>query len=99
MARSDTRCREVESRKLIFQFGEQAMQPLLPLWVLYSQALATPAIAILAVVLGLVQWRTAHQRAVLDLFERRIAALSILREAVSKVVASGDASNEVFFEF
>jgi hypothetical protein len=43
----------------------------LPLWVLYLQALSTPAIALLASVIGFFQWRTAHQRAVLDLFEKR----------------------------
>jgi hypothetical protein len=36
------------------------------------QALSTPAIAFFAFVLGVAQWRTAHQRAVLDLFARRM---------------------------
>ena len=42
------------------------------MWVQYLQALSTPAIALLAVVIGVIQWRTAHQRAVFDLFDRRM---------------------------
>ena len=38
------------------------------LCVQYSQALATPAIALLAIVVAVMQWRTAHQKVVLDLY-------------------------------
>ena len=54
----------------------------LPMWVQYLQALSTPAIALLALVIGVAQWRTSHQRAVLDLFERRMAIF----DAISGVI-------------
>src|SRR5258705_6647339 len=31
---------------------------MMPLWIQYSQALATPAIALLAIVIAVLQWRT-----------------------------------------
>ena len=49
------------------------------------QALGTPAIAVLAIVIGVMQWRTAHQRAVLDLFDKRWIVLSELRNAVRAI--------------
>lgn len=70
------------------------MNSQLPLWVSYLQALSTPAIAILAVVIGIMQWRTAHQRAVLDLFDRRMSVYTSLRRVISKVVTTGNATNE-----
>jgi hypothetical protein len=39
----------------------------MPYWIQVLQALATPTIAVLAAVIGLMQWRTAHQRAVLGM--------------------------------
>lgn len=57
----------------------------LPFWIQVLQALGTPAIALLAIVIGMMQWRTAHQRAVLDLFDKRWTVLSELRAAVRTV--------------
>jgi hypothetical protein len=66
----------------------------LPGWVQYLQALSTPALALLALAVAVGQWRLAHQRIVLDLFDRRMAKYEALRGAVAQVVTSGSARNE-----
>lgn len=58
------------------------------------QALGTPVIAALAIVIGVMQWRTAHQRAVLDLFDKRWTVLTELRAAVATILQEGRASIE-----
>jgi hypothetical protein len=42
-----------------------------PIWIQTLQALATPAIALGGGIIGYRQWRTSHQKVVLDLFDRR----------------------------
>ncbi|WP_105435692.1 hypothetical protein [Neorhizobium tomejilense] len=54
----------------------------IPVWIQVLQALLTPAIAIAVGVVAFLQWRTAHQKVVLDLFERRLK----IYDAVSDVV-------------
>jgi hypothetical protein len=54
--------------------------------------LSTPAIALLAVTIGVLQWRTAHQRAVLDLFDRRMENYDALNAAISEIVREGRAT-------
>lgn len=71
----------------------------MPIWVQYSQALATPAIAILAIVVAVLQWRTAHQKVVLDLFERRMKVYSEIRAVIASILSSGKVPNEKHFEF
>src|SRR4051794_6031327 len=66
----------------------------LPLWIQALQALATPVIAVLAIVIGVMQWRTAHQRAVLDLFDKRWTVLNELRDAIFTMMQEGRASRE-----
>jgi hypothetical protein len=61
----------------------------MPNWIQYLQALATPAVALLAIVIALLQWRTAHQRAVLDLFDRRMQAFDSLNAAVAEIMREG----------
>jgi hypothetical protein len=65
-----------------------------PTWVQYLQALSTPTIAFLAVTIGVLQWRTAHQRAVLDLFDRRLENYDSLNAAISEIVREGKATFE-----
>ena len=62
------------------------MSDQLPYWVHLLQALSTPAIALLALVIGGVQWRTSHQRAVLDLFEKRWQSYPEFRGVIVEVV-------------
>jgi hypothetical protein len=71
----------------------------LPEWVLYLQALSTPAIAVLAAVIGFMQWRTAHQRAVLDLFEKRYELYTAVRSVIAEVIAHGRADNKIQFDY
>jgi hypothetical protein len=71
----------------------------MPFLVQISQALATPAIALLAIVIAVLQWRTAHQKAVLDLFERRMKVCSEVRAVIASIVSSGKLPNEKYFEF
>jgi hypothetical protein len=67
------------------------MMTQLPNWVLYLQALSTPAIAVLAAVIGLMQWRTAHQRSALDLFEKRFETYQSAKAIIADVVRHGTA--------
>jgi hypothetical protein len=71
----------------------------MPLWVEYSKALTTPAIALLAIAIGILQWRTAHQKIVMDLFERRMKVYSEIRAVIASTVSSGKLPNEKHFEF
>jgi hypothetical protein len=71
----------------------------LPYWMLVSQALLTPTIALLAVVIGLFQWRTAQQTVVLDLFDRRLAKYTAVSDLYRKVMGAGTATEETTFQF
>jgi hypothetical protein len=66
--------------------------PNVPTWIQYLQALSTPAIALLAVTIGVLQWRTAHQRAVLDLFDRRMENYDALNAAIFEILREGKAT-------
>ena len=71
----------------------------MPIWMQYSQALATPAIALIAIMIAILQWRTAHQKMVMDLFERRMKVYSEIRAVIASIVSSGKLPNEKHFEF
>ena len=58
-------------------------------WLQYVNAFSTLVIGVLVVVIGIAQWRTAHQRAVLDLFEKRMAIFNKLSGVVRGVVTFG----------
>lgn len=47
---------------------------------------ATTLISALVLIVAFMQWRTAHQKVVLDLFERRLALIEAAREAAKLVV-------------
>ena len=70
-----------------------------PVWIQYLQALSTPAIALLAVTIGVLQWRTAHQRAVLDLFDRRMENYNSLNAAISEIVREGRVNSASLMSF
>lgn len=53
----------------------------MPVWIEVLQALLTPAIAMAVFVVAFMQWRTAHQKVVLDLFDRRHAVYREMEEA------------------
>jgi hypothetical protein len=70
-----------------------------PAWVQYLQALLTPAIAFLAVVIAYFQMRTANQRAALDVFDKRFDTYQRARAAIAKVMAHGSVNLNVLIEF
>jgi hypothetical protein len=71
----------------------------LPYWMHVLQAMLTPAIAFLAVVIGWGQWRTAQQKVVLDLFDRRLGKHTAFRGIVRQVMGAGAATQETSFQF
>jgi hypothetical protein len=75
------------------------MSSSIPYFVQLLQALATPAIALLALVIGVFQWRTAQQKVVLDLFDRRLEKYTAIREVVGRIIRSGDPSQRDVTEF
>jgi len=58
----------------------------LPSWVQVLQALVTPAVAGAVAVIGFLQWRTAHQKVILDLFERRLKVYDAVNSVVGEVL-------------
>lgn len=54
----------------------------LPTWIVILHALLTPAIGAAVAFVAYMQWRTAHQKVILDLFERRLNLYDQLIDAV-----------------
>jgi hypothetical protein len=52
------------------------------------------AIAALAALIAYFQWRTAHQRVVLDLFDRRLQTFELVEQSCASIISSGKASME-----
>jgi len=71
----------------------------LPLWVQWIQVGATIFIALAATRIAYGQWQTAHQRVLLDLFERRMAMYEAMRDVVAGVLQTGRADHETYFRF
>src|SRR5262245_35198384 len=71
----------------------------LPEWVQYLQALSTPAIALLAAVIGIMQWRTSHQRAVLDLFDKRWETYRNFGQLIAEVLQRGSVSEQTYVDY
>ena len=53
------------------------------------QPLILAAVAILGVLIAYFQWRTAHQRVVLDLFDRRLRIFELAGNACASIISSG----------
>lgn len=53
-------------------------------------ALLTPTIAVFAAIIAFMQWRTAHQKVVLDLFERRLSIIESARNAAKALIFEKD---------
>lgn len=70
-----------------------------PYWIQVLSALAVPAIALLALVVGVAQWRTAQQRAVLDVFDKRWEVHTKIREVLSKVFRDGTVNDDTLRSF
>jgi hypothetical protein len=72
----------------------------LPVWIQALQALLTPTIAAGVGLIGFFQWRTAHQKLVVDLFERRMKIYAQSKYLLRKLLANpSHAPNDTAFEF
>lgn len=60
----------------------------LPTWLQVMQALLTPAIAFGVGAIAFMQWRTAHQKLVFDIFSRRFELYRDVRSVVEDAVMS-----------
>jgi len=76
-----------------------AMTAQLSVWAQWGQLIATGGIAVFAAFIAYRQWRTAHQRVVLDLFERRMAIYDAARAVIGEIVREGAAEEGVFFRY
>ena len=56
-------------------------------------------IGALGALIAYLQWVTAHQRLVLELFDKRFAALEALLTSLGPIYASGKATAQEFFDF
>jgi len=68
----------------------------LPAWAQALQLAATIAVAVFAALIACRQWQTAHQRVVLDLFERRMGVYEEARSVISEILRNGAATNANF---
>src|SRR5262245_42521569 len=71
----------------------------LPLCVQYLTAFSTPVLALLVAMIAFAQWRTARQRMILDLFQRRIDLIDLVLRTATSIVTVGDLRNEDADEF
>lgn len=58
-----------------------------PAWIQVLQALLTPTIAVGVGVVAFLQWRTAHHKVVLELFDRRMKVYEQVEEAINYVLS------------
>ena len=70
-----------------------------PAWVGILTAFLTPLIAVIVAYIAYRQWRTAHNRLKLDLFDRRLAIHSAARELIATVTSYGRIENKDTFAF
>jgi hypothetical protein len=65
-----------------------------PIYVQYLTAISTPIIALMVAAIAFAQWRTAHQRMILDLFQRRMDLVDLVSRIASSIVMEGALRNE-----
>jgi hypothetical protein len=65
-----------------------------PAWIGILTAFLTPLIAVIVAYIAYRQWRTAHTRLKLDLFDRRLAIHGAARELIATVTSSGRINNQ-----
>jgi hypothetical protein len=68
--------------------------------------MTTTIISVAAIVVSLVvavvqyaQWRTANQKVIIDLYDRRLRVYAQLEKAIAPVVREGEVTSEAFKEF
>lgn len=68
-------------------------------WVAYRLGSSQVTIANLQAGIALRTWRTANEKIVLDLFEKRIAIYEQIREAIGPITRSGQTKDEDIYRF
>jgi len=71
----------------------------LPVLVQWIQFIATIFIALFAANITYRQWATAHERVVLDLFERRMTVYENVRKVIAEVTRDGTADGETVLHY
>lgn len=71
----------------------------LPVWAQWTQFAVAVVLTIFAAYIAYRQWRTAHLRVVLDLFERRMAVYDEARAVIGEIMRDGTATNPIFFRY
>lgn len=66
-----------------------------PLWLLASQALGTFFLGLAVFYVSWRQWKTAHERAILDMFDRRYALYDQLKTALVRAALDARAASEM----
>lgn len=62
-------------------------------------SVATITIAVVVAVVQYAQWRTANQKVVVDLYDRRLKVFAKIEGAIGQVVREGNCDNTAFYEF
>lgn len=68
-------------------------------WIQIFSALLTPIVAIVAVFIAFMQWRTAQHKLKHELFDRRFSIYEAVRNFISSIVGSGKTRDEDIFIF
>jgi hypothetical protein len=63
-------------------------------WVDYFQALLTPAIALLGILIAWFQWRTNHNRLKVERFKEKFTRFEATRKLLQSIIKRGDLSEE-----
>lgn len=74
------------------------MQNSLPLWVSILPALATPTLALFAIFIAWLQWKTAREKIKLDLFDRRFQIYQNVEKSLLMITRHSKASDETIGE-
>jgi hypothetical protein len=62
-------------------------------------SIAAIIVSIVVAVVQYAQWRTANQKVVIDLYDRRLKVYQQLEKAIAPVLREGEVSNAAFLEF
>jgi len=71
----------------------------LPIWLQWPQFIATIGIAFFAANITYRQWRTAHERVVLDLFEKRMTVYENVRAVIAEITREGTADGRTLLRY
>lgn len=68
-------------------------------WTTYLAALLTPTVAVLGLLIAYRQWRIAHNKLKLDLFDRRFSVYEAARGLLASILTSGKAKDKEILKF